>query len=165
MNKSTELVVIGILLALLGVFFGVPWLIRVYGPPALGTGSIEHARLWRDKLATCNSLDDVRKEFNCGSWQYTPEGSCTYVRDPNTYKEGNTWALLYDLPNGDWCAMAYGSSHNTWGGGTVVTRDDTGAIRVFFGHVCGKPFNEGNSLEELYADFNDANWEEIILED
>ena len=91
-----------------------------------------------------------------------PGGSYRYVEDPNTNKEGITEALLYDFPNGDWLAIAYASSHNTWGGGTVVTLDNKGDIRVFFGHVCGRPFVFGESLEELYAALMDPVWKEIL---
>lgn len=125
---------------------------------------MKHARVWKDLLSSCSSLDDVRKEFSCGSYHCGPEGSWSYVHDPNTFTRRKPCALLYDFPTGDWLAMAYASSHNTWGGGTVVTRDNTGTIRIFFGHVCGKPFNDGNSLQEIYDDFNDSRWEEVNLE-
>ena len=131
-----------------------------------GTGSMRHARKSKEKLATCTSLDDVRKKFNCGIWKDTGKDSAVYIRDPNTFREGNTWALLYDLPNGDWLAMAYASSHGHKGGGTVVTRDSTGRIRAFFGHVCGRPFAVGESLEEIYMSFEEddlGNWKEVSL--
>jgi hypothetical protein len=150
-NKALRYISISIVLGLILVLFGTSLLPRVLGPPSLGKGSYRHARLWRDKLAACDSLDDVRRQFNCGRWQGTPHEGYTHIPDPNTLRDGNTWALLYDFPDGDWLAMAYADSHNTWGGGTVVTRDNTGRIRVFFGHVCGRPFAEGESLEEVYA--------------
>lgn len=161
MKRGAKLVVIAILLAAVGFFFGIPLLVRVTGPPGLSFGSYEHAILWRDKLATCRSLDDVRQQFRCGRYQTMPGGSYRYVEDPNTNKEGITEALLYDFANGDWLAIAYANSHNTWGGGTVVTRDNKGDIHVFFGHVCGKPFVLGESLEEVYAALMDPVWKEI----
>jgi len=164
-NKVVKYIFISILLGIGFIFFGVPLLVRVFGPPSLGTGSYKHAKLWKDKLLTCNSLDDVRQKFNCRRYRANPDGSYTYIKDSNTFKEGNTWALLYDFSNGDWIAVAYASSHNTWGGGTVVIRDNTGSIRVFFGHVCGRPFSHGESLEEVYAHFSGAGWKEILLEE
>lgn len=134
-----------------------------------GTGSIRHARKWNEILAACNSLDDVRKKFNCGRWQAYDAGSVCYIGDPNTYKEGNTWALLYDFPSGEWLAMAYYPSSHVPGrrdNGTVVTRDSAGRIRVFFGHVCGKPHAVGESLEEIYARFDDPKrWKEIFIDE
>ena len=164
-NKVVKYIFISMLLGIGFSFLGLPLLVRVFGPPSLGTGSYKHAKLWKDKLSTCNSLDDVRQQFNCGRYRANPGGSYTYIRDPNTVKDGNTWALLYDFPNSDWIAMAYASSHNTWGGGTVVTRDNTGNIRVFFGHVCGRPFSRGESLEEIYATLNGSDWNEVSLEE
>jgi len=165
LNKVVKYTLICVLIGFGLIFVGLPLLIRVFGPPSLGTGSYKHAKLWKDKLLTCDSLDDVRQQFNCGRYRANQDGSYTYIKDPNTFKEGNTWALLYDFPNGDWIAMAYASSHGAWGGGTVVTRDNTGNIRVFFGHVCGRPFSRGKSLEEIYAHFSGAGWKEVSLEE
>ncbi len=162
-RKAKWLIIAALLVVLISLFLSLLGLCLV--PPSLGTGSIRHARKWKHKLAACNSLDDVRKKFNCGRFRANSGGSYTYIRDPNTYKEGNTWALLYDLPNGDWLAMAYASSHGWRGGGTVVTRDSTGRIRVFFGHVCGRPPAFGETLEELYANFDDRSWKEVSLAD
>jgi hypothetical protein len=164
-NKIVKYIFISMLLGIGFIVLGLPLLVQVFGPLSLGTGSYEHAKLWKDKLSTCNSLDDVRQQFNCGRYRASPGGSYTYIRDPNAFKEGNSWALLYDFPNGDWIAMAYANSHNTWGGGTVVTRDNTGKIRVFFGHVCGRPFYCGESLEEVYAHFSGAGWKEVSLKE
>ena len=163
MSRKAKLTTIATLLGVLGVFCVMPRSCGLFGPPSLGIGSLKHAKLWKEKLAVCDSLDDVRKKFNCGRYEGTFGGSHTFIRDPNTYKEDNTWAILYEFPNGDWLAMAYANSHNTWGGGTVVTRDNKGVIRVFFGHVCGRPFVYEESLEETYAYFSNSNWKEIDL--
>ena len=164
-DKVVKYILICVLVGILLTFIGLPLLVRITGPSARGTGSYKYAKIWKDKLSTCNSLDDVRQQFNCGRWQANQNGSYTYIKDPNTFKEGNTWALLYDFPNGDWIAMAYASSHGAWGGGTVVTRDNTGSIRVFFGHVCGRPVSRGESLEEVYASFDGSDWKEVLLEE
>lgn len=164
-DKVVKYILICVLVGILLTFIGLPLLVRITGPSARGTGSYKYAKLWKDKLSTCNSLDDVRQQFNCGRWQANQNGSYTYIKDPNTFKEGNTWALLYDFPNGDWIAMAYASSHGAWGGGTVVTRDNNGNISVFFGHVCGRPFSRGESLEEIYACFSGSGWKGVSLEE
>jgi len=163
MGKKAKLASIVIRLGVLGVLFGIAPSCALFGPPALGTGSMKHARLWKEKLAACKSLDDVCGKFNCGRYESTRGGSLNYIRDPDTYEEGNAWALLYEFPNGDWLAVAYASSHNTWGGGTVVTRDNKGVIRAFFGHVCGQPFAHGESLEAIYNYFGGRGWKEINL--
>jgi hypothetical protein len=157
------------IIAFLIVLVGLYVLLRIASLPLpLGDGSMRYARRWKDKLAGCNSLDEVRKKFNCGRYRAHPLGSYLYVPDPNTNRKGNAWALLYDLPTGDWLAMAYASSHHGGlGGGTVVTRDSTGRIRAFFGHVCGRPFAHGASLEEIYASFEEnrlGNWKEVNLD-
>lgn len=82
----------------------------------LGTGSYKYARCWKAKIATCNSLDDVRQQFNCGRHRSNLGGSFPYIRDPNTIRKGRTWALLYEFPNGDWMAIAYANSHGSRGG-------------------------------------------------
>lgn len=164
-NKVVKYILICVLVGILLTFIGLPLLVRITSPSARGTGSYKYANIWKDKLSTCNSLDDVRQQFNCGRWQANQNGSYTYIKDPNTFKEGNTWALLYDFPNGDWIAMAYASSHGAWGGGTVVARDNNGNIRVFFGHVCGRPFSRGESPEEIYACFSGTGWKEVFLKE
>ena len=165
MSGRTRRPIIAFLIVLIGLYV----LLQIASLPLpLGDGSMRYARRWKDKLAGCNSLDDVRKKFNCGRYRAHPLGSYLYVPDPNTYRKGNAWALLYDLPTGYWLAMAYASSHHGGpGGGTVVTRDSTGRIRVFFGHVCGRPFAVGESLEEIYASFEEnrlGNWKEVNLD-
>jgi hypothetical protein len=164
-SKIIKYLSVVIVLGLVVLFVGLPLMIRVFGPPSMGTGSYEHARLWRDKPVICSSPNEVRQQFNCGSYRVGPDGSYTYVADRNTPGDGHANALLYAFPNGDWLAIAYASSHNTWGGGTVVTRDHTGRMRVFFGHVCGKPFVEGTSLEGVYACLEDPVWQEVSLEE
>jgi len=162
-NKVVKYILWFVLLGFVFIFFVIPLVLLVFGPPSIGTGSYKYAKQWKDKLTTCNSLDDVRKQFNCGRYRANPGGSYTFIRDPNTFKKDNTWALLYDFPNGDWIAIAYANSHNTWGGGTVVTRDNKGTIRVFFGHVCGRPHVFGQSLEDIYARFNVPQWKEVSI--
>jgi hypothetical protein len=48
-----------------------------------GTGSMRYARKWKENLATCNSLDDVRKEFNCARWQaYDNDSRASTLKTP-----------------------------------------------------------------------------------
>jgi len=157
MKKTLKWTIIFILFAFVCIIFILS--IDVVG---LGTGSYRYARRWKAQLTKCSSLDDVRQQFNCGRWS-NPGGSHAYIRDPNTIRKGRTWALLYEFPNGDWLAIAYANSHGARGCGTVVTRDSKGAIRIFFGHVCGQPFAFGDSLNEVYSYFQGSSWKEIFL--
>jgi len=165
MSKTVKRMTVVVLVLFFGFFVGMPFLHGLFGPPRMGTGSYKHARLWRDKLAACDSPDDIRGQFNCGKFESMSGGAYRYVRDPNTYKEGQTSALLCEFPGGQWLAAAYASSHGHWGGGTVVTRDSTGCIRVFFGHVCGRPHIHGETLDDAYAQFSDPEWQEVSLEE
>ena len=52
------------------------------------------------------------------------------------------------------------------GGGTIVTRDSSGVIHVFFGHVCGNLFARGNTLDEFYTDLRGYNEvKEVFLDE
>lgn len=155
MKKAIKWIIIFIFITLAYVFF--------LGTKGHGTGSYRYARRWKAQLAKCNSLDDVRQLFNCGKNQSGPDGSRTYIKDPNTIRKGRTWALLYEFQDGDWMAIAYANSHGARGGGTVVTKDSNGTIRIFFGHVCGQPFAFGESLNEVYSYFQTSFWKEIFL--
>jgi hypothetical protein len=60
------------------------------------------------------------------------------------------------FPNGEWAFGMDRDSHAYRDGGTVVIKDSTGRVRVFFGHVCGSilpgVLNRANSLDEVYQD-------------
>ena len=43
------------------------------------------------------------------------------------------------------------------GGGIIVSRDSSGEVHVFFGHVCGQIWACGTTLEEFYADLRGYN--------
>ena len=111
----------------------------------LGTGSRIFARIWRRQLLACQSLDEVKQHFNC----IGTEGSSTV--EPTKPKLGRPWALIKSFPDGRWIACAYADRHGAWGGGTIITRDSSGEIHIFFCHVCGQLYAKGETLEEFYT--------------
>ncbi len=119
------------------------------------SGSFRYARQWRTQLLACQSLDDVKQHFNCVKWVPIGRGSATMV-EVTAVVPGRVDALIKSFPDGKWIACAYGDSHGARGGGTVVARDSDGKVHVFFGHVCGRPFAEGNTVED-YADLTRHN--------
>ena len=136
------------IVALAGFFFGMPMLARRGG---LYSGSYEYAHRWAEQLATCDSLEDVKKRFNCIRIDWFTDGHGEQVQVSNLGK-GKASALLHTCPDGNWVACAYANSHGDPAGGTLVARDSEGTIRVFFGHICGKPsFVGGDTLAEVYA--------------
>jgi hypothetical protein len=114
----------------------------------MGGGSEEYARLWRKQLLACQSLDEVKRRFNCFLMEWDEGGAGTRVNVTKP-KGGRPWALIKSFPDGRWIACAHASSHGVWGGGTVVTRDSSGEIHIFFGHVCGWLYAKGETLEEF----------------
>ena len=58
----------------------MPWLAR-----DAHDGSKKYARLWRDQLLACDSLEDVQNRFTCFEIEETPEGRLECV--PETAKE------------------------------------------------------------------------------
>jgi len=79
-------------------------------------GSPELAREWQLRLESFADLNDAQR------------------------KDANVQGKRF--PNGDWifglCRDSHGLLHR--GGGTIVVRDSRGAVRAFFGHVCGPRF-------------------------
>lgn len=127
-----------------------------------GEGSLHHARLWKQRLLDCNSPTEVRAAFICIN-DDVPTGSITIdSKGPNLNVIDKAYALIYEFEKGDWIAVAYANSHGkNPAGGTVVLRDSNGIIRVYFGHVCGSPYLDGLSKEEIYAHFTEPYWREI----
>jgi hypothetical protein len=129
-------------------------------------GSLRHARLWREMLLDCNSPADVRDRFNCVKNSIDSDGRYTSVRESETFEKDKPWALLYEFGNGNWMAVAFANSHsNDPARGTVVARDSNGAVRVYFGHVCGQPDTFGDSIAEIYSEFSlrSRTWKEIPI--
>jgi len=78
--------------------------------------------------------------------------------------KGRPSALVHAFPDSSWIVCAYASSHGGKAGGTLVARDSEGSIRVFFGHICGRPaFVGGDTLDEAYArlaaSLTEVSWE------
>ena len=115
----------------------------------MGTGSRRYARKWRKQLLACQSLEEVKRHFNCFAFEDGPKIALTksVLGQPRTLVKG--------FPDGQWIACAYGDSHGGRGGGTIVTRDSSGEIHVFFGHVCGDLFVNEETLEKFYTSLRD----------
>jgi hypothetical protein len=131
----------------------------------MGAGSRKYARQWRKQLLACQSLDEVRQHFNCFTIQETSGGGARRVQESETVK-GRPWALLKSFPDGRWIACAHADSHGgpRLGGGTVVSRDSSGEIHIFFGHVCGTLPVRGETPEEFYRHLRSLNdFKEVFL--
>jgi hypothetical protein len=116
----------------------------------MGTGSRRYARKWRKQLLACHSLDEVKQHFNCFVIEGRTGGGGTRV-DVTKTVAGRPQALIKSFPDGRWIACVHADSHGAWGGGTIVTRDSSGEIHIFFGHVCGWLYANGETLEEFYT--------------
>jgi len=147
MKKLLAWIMAAALLLALVFFLGAPHLARVGG---LRSGSDKHARKWKTQLLACQSLDDVKQHFNCFVVQQNPGGSSQIVRVTESLQERPS-ALLKSFPDGRWIACAHADSHSQPGGGTIVSRDSSGEIHVFFGHVCRHVVAYGETLEEFYT--------------
>ena len=77
----------------------------------MGTGSTEYASEWSARLQALNSIEQAQSLY--------PE-----IRGRS-------------LANGDWILVVSSNSHGNPWGGTVVTKDNHGLVRAFYGHVCG----------------------------
>ena len=124
--------------------------------PSMGAGSRRYARQWRTQLLACNSLDEVKQHFNCLIFERSPGGGGTKIRVTETVT-GRPSALLKDFPDGRWIACAHADSHSEPGGGTIVSRDSSGEVHVFFGHVCGNVIAYGDTLDEFYRSLRGYN--------
>ena len=75
--------------------------------------------------------------------------------DPESAQAAHPEIRAKRFPNGEWVFGVDRDSHRNSDGGTVVVKDSTGKVRVFFGHVCGcqiaHPMSSSNSLEEFYS--------------
>ena len=152
-KKILTWIVTAVSLLVAASFFVLPYFARVGG---LRSGSEKYAREWKAQLLACHSLDEVKQHFNCFVIESRPEGSIHMVRVTQTVK-GRPSALLKSFPDGQWIACAHADSHSEPGGGTIVSRDSSGEVHVFFGHVCGHVFARGETLEEFYASLRGYN--------
>jgi len=130
-----------------------------------GAGSYEHARQWRRQLLACNSLDEVKQRFNCFTIDQSGAGGHSIAQVSGTTRRPPR-ALVKSFADGRWIACVYADSHGEPGGGTVVTRDSRGEVHVFFGHVWGDLFAEGDTLEEFSNDVRGySDMREVSLDD
>ncbi len=120
------------------------------GTGSMGAGSYEYARQWREQLLACHSLDEVKQHFNCFVMEWDTDGGGQRVAVTETVV-GRPLALLKSFPDGRWIACAHADSHCEPGGGTIVSRDSSGEIHIFFCHVCGHVYAKGETLEEFYT--------------
>ena len=117
------------------------------------TGSKEYARIWRDRLLVCQSLEDVRNSFTCFEVNKTPEGRIEYIPEEEP-TEDRPFALIESFSDGKWIACVHScthSHHQVPGGGTVVSKDSDGRVRVFLGHICDRLHATGETLPEFYS--------------
>lgn len=96
----------------------------------MGTGSLEYAHDWSARLRSVQSVEEAQTRY--------PE-----VR-------------ARKFSNGDWILVVSANSHGNPWGGTVVTKDNHGVVRSFYGHVCGR-VNVGfdsESLDDVYRELD-----------
>jgi hypothetical protein len=65
------------------------------------------------------------------------------------------FAATRRYPDGSWICGVSEDSHASPDGGTIILKDSSGAIKVFFGHVCGPDMlqelaTRSSSLTEFY---------------
>lgn len=79
--------------------------------------------------------------------------------DPTSVSLSNEDIWVINCDNGEWMMGMSKDSHGGWrrGGGTVVTKDSSGVVRSYYGHVCGGfPFRgyPTESLAVLYENIS-----------
>jgi len=124
----------------------MPWLAR-----DAHDGSKKYARIWRDQLLACESLEDVTNRFTCFEIEETPEGRLECVPETEPTAE-RPWALIKSFPDGKWVACVHSPTHghpSIPGGGTAVSRDSEGVVHVYFGHICDRLWATGETFEEF----------------
>ncbi len=102
------------------------------GPQVMGVGSVRDAHQWRRRFLTFPDPETATKAF--------PE------------------VVSKRFPDESWVCGICTDSHASPEGGTIVLKDSTGKIRVFFGHVCGSRYLEcvlrtTEALDEVYQEF------------
>jgi hypothetical protein len=133
--------------------------------------TVEKRRARKRRLALCAGLAFVLFS-GCGGFLYLAlgmnnEGSPALAQEWKTaLQEFNDLedAKHHDqsvqgrvFPDGEWVLGKCRNSHGLFerGGGTLVVKDSRGAIRAFFGHVCGPDFLKdqsaaAKSLDDFY---------------
>jgi hypothetical protein len=100
-------------------------------PPIMGVGSVRDALQWRRRFLT--------------------------LPDPETATNAFPEIVSKRFPDDSWIFGICTDSHASPEGGTIVLKDSTGKIRVFFGHVCGAQYLKcvlltAASLDEVYQE-------------
>jgi hypothetical protein len=87
-------------------------------------------------LYVFNSSDDLGSPKLAAEW----EAKLQTFKDFDDALNKDSQVQGTVLPNGEWVMGYCNDSHAKLpgsGGGTLVVKDSRGAVRVFFGHVCG----------------------------
>ncbi len=133
MRRVLISIVLAALLMLVGGILYLHWMRSDNSPtpPLMGVGSVRDAHQWRRRFLTFPDPETATKAF--------PE------------------VVAKRFPDESWVFGICTDSHVSPEGGTIVLKDSTGKIRVFFGHVCGSQylgtvFLTTESLDEVYQE-------------
>jgi hypothetical protein len=97
-------------------------------------------------------------EFGRGSTERAAKWKAVFeeLTDPERVKTKYPFAAIKRFDDGSWIFGVGEDSHRDPDGGTIVVKDSGGAVRAFFGHVCGPDmlqdeFSHSSSLAEFYS--------------
>lgn len=77
------------------------------------------------------------------------------IPDPEAARSRHPDWFAVRFPNGEWVFGHGVSSHGfTPGHGTLVMKDNTGRVRIFFGHICAGNLGIGQWVAESYTSLN-----------
>jgi hypothetical protein len=130
-TTATRLVVAA--LVGMGLFVATCYFFAAFLITIVDTGSPQLASEWKVTLAPLDDLDSARKAYPGIAGKRFDNGE---------------WAFGF-------CHDSHKQMRFTSQGGTLVVKDSRGATRVFFGHVCGREFlqgqlNRAKSLDDFY---------------
>lgn len=80
----------------------------------MGNGSQQDAQLWTEQLHG--------------------------LKDPETAQKADASIQVKRFKDGTWVFWKASDSHGSTSGGTIATRDSSGTLHAYMGHVCGKGF-------------------------
>lgn len=128
---AVQVVCLGLLVVCLALLLQRPSPTEPSPPTALSSGSVTAAQLWRKRFAG--------------------------LADPEAARAAHPEVVGKRFRDGRWAFGVSLDSHGSPDGGTIVLKDSTGAVRAFFGHVCGPRFLERvlqvvDSVEGLYEE-------------
>ena len=153
--KKTLLV---ILLTILGIVGFLRFQMEQAKKPS--KSKLNYAHEWVAQLAGCATLCDITNRF---SYVVVSEQDDKTGHIPNHIGD----LVLRSFSNGDWMVLHACDSHTDPNGGIMVTKDNRGAIRIFYGHVCGHETIFGANLEKAYRRFSGPSFDrrEVFLEE